>query len=137
MVEVEPDAGVSRRAGTVDVRTVVRHGVQLVTHAGSQGTASVSFANLSVARDSAGHSLQFDTSNDGSRARKMLLSVDVYSETGQLVAKLSKQRGIIYPGCSIRQKFSLSGLKKGNYTAFVVADTGEDDLFAGNFRFAL
>jgi hypothetical protein len=94
----------------------------------------VNFSNVRIVRDSTGPALQFDAANDGARARKLRLSVDFYDEAGKLVASLSKQRGIVYPGCSLRQLFSLAGLAPGKYSSLVVADAGDDDLFAGKFQ---
>jgi hypothetical protein len=137
MVEMEPYTAQSKKAGTVAIATVVRHGVQLVTHIKDRGAASIAFSKVKIATDTLGPVLQFDAANDGSRARKLLLSVDLYDEAGRPVARLTRQRGIVYPGCSVRQAFSLAGLKKGTYSAFVVADAGDDDLFAGTFRIVI
>jgi hypothetical protein len=137
MIEVEPEAASPKRAGSVEIRTVVRQGVQLVTHVGQSGSASISFANVMVVADTLGPAVTFDVANDGTRARKLMLSVDLYSEKGELVARMTKSRGLLYPGCSIRQAFSLAALKKGSYRAFVVADAGDDDLFAGQFALKL
>jgi len=118
----------------VQLNTVVRHGIQLVTHVGTTGAASVAFSNVTVLTGDSGPTLQFDSGNNGQRARRLSLSVDLYAEDGTLVGRFTKERGLVYPGCSIRQTFSIGALKKGNYTAFVVADAGDDDLFAGNFK---
>ena len=135
VIMIEPEISpVKRRPGTVDIKTVTRQGVQVVTHVG-HGAARITFANVKTGRDSSAQAtLQFDVGNSGTRARKLRLSVDIYDEEGRLVTSLAKQRGIVYPGCSIRQLFSLESLKKGTYSAFLVADAADDDLFAGKFR---
>jgi hypothetical protein len=137
MIEGEPsfNAG-TKRTGSVKVNAVVRQGVQLVTHVGV-AAASVSFSNVQVENDSADSVLRFDAENVGSRARRLTLSVDLYSDDGALVGRYSKVRGLVYPGSSIRQAFSIGRVKKGDYHAFVVADAGDDDLFAGNFKLKL
>ena len=137
MIELDPSDTSLKRSGSVDIRTVVRQGIQLVTHVGQSASASISFTNIKVVTDTLGRAVTFDVSNDGARARKLLLSIDLYSENGALVGRYTKSRGLVYPGCSIRQLFSLGALKKGTYTAFVVADAGDDDLFAGNFALTL
>jgi hypothetical protein len=122
--------------GAVRIDAVVRQGIQLVTHVGS-AAASVSFSNVHALEDGAGRTLRFDAANVGARARRLTLSVDLYSEDGALVGRYSRVRGLVYPGSSIRQAFTIGRLKSGNYLAFVVADAGDDDLFVGNFKLKL
>jgi hypothetical protein len=136
MVEGQPIAASATKPG-VQIRTVIRQAIQLVTHVGSTGSASVSFANVKVVPDSIGMALSFDTQNDGVRARRLSLSVDLYGENGVLVGRYTRARGLVYPGCSIRQSFGIGTLKKGKYVAFLVADAGDDDLFAGTFKLTI
>jgi len=138
MIEAEElPAGVSGRTRGVSVRTVIRPGVQIVTHVGTTASASIGFSNVQVSRGATGTELRFDARNDGSRARRLTLSVDLYTAAGAFVGRFSKSRGLVYPGASIRQAFVLGSISKGDYLAFIVADAGDDDLFAGNFRLEL
>lgn len=126
-----PKRGAS--TGSVQVQAVMRQAIQLVTHIGETGAAGISFSNVRIVADSAGSKLVFDTENTGTRARRLALSVEVYSQGGKLVGRFSNTRGLVYPGCSVRQAFAIGAVEKGEYLAFIVADAGKDDLFAGNF----
>jgi hypothetical protein len=122
---------------SVQLVAVRRQAIQLVTHVGDTGGAAISFSNVRVVADSSGSKLLFDTENTGTRARRLVLSVDLYSPDGRLVGRFSNSRGLVYPGCSIRQSFAIGELAKGEYRVLVVADAGPDDLFAGNFTLIL
>ncbi len=136
MIEGTPSiATVSSRA--VRVTAIFRQGMQLVTHIGNSGAASVALSKPQLVPDSTGTALQFDAANDGVRARRLTLSLDLYAEDGKFIGKFTRERGLVYPGSSIRQTFSLGPLAKGIYLASVVADAGQDDLFAGNFKLTL
>src|SRR5687768_6122625 len=138
MIEGQPAMGPRHvGAGTVRIQTIVRQAVQLVTHVGSTGAASVALYNVKLVSGENTSEIQFDAGNDGVRARKLSLSVDLYADDGSFVGRYSSQRGLVYPGSSIRQQFSLGALRKGNYLAFIVADAGDDDLFVGNFKLKL
>ncbi|MGK2961124.1 MAG: hypothetical protein ACSLFK_03135 [Gemmatimonadaceae bacterium] len=138
MVEVQSarPADLPRSRG-VKIQTVIRHGIQIVTHAGTRASAAVQLSNVEVTRGPAGAEIRFDALNVGARARRLSLSVDLYRADGAFVGRFEKARGLVYPGSSIRQSFALDNITKGEYLAFIVADAGDDDLFAGNFKVKL
>jgi hypothetical protein len=137
MVEAKPAGdGHTRNTRGVNVQTIVRHAVQIVTHVGS-GSAVVRFSNVRMEPATEGRTFQFDTENTGTRARRLTLSVDLYASDGKLVGRFTKARGLVLPGCSIRQIFNVGALEAGDYEAFIVADAGGDDLFAGRFKVTL
>ena len=49
------------------------------------------------------------------------------------MAKEASERGLLYPGTSLRQEFRLGTLAAGTYKALVVVDTGGDQVFGGQF----
>jgi hypothetical protein len=67
--------------------------------------------------------------NTGERAQRPLVSLELYTEDGRLIATRKTQRGLIYPGSSVRQNFALASIPRGTYRALLQVDTG-DDLFA-------
>ncbi len=133
MIEGKPSRPPAAKDRSIGISTVVRHGIQIVTHVGKEASAAVAFSNVSLAPGDSGMALRFDTENSGERARRLSLSVDLFNENGVLVGRFTKVRGLVYPGCGIRQIFNLGSIPKGKYHAFIVADAGDDDLFAGKF----
>jgi hypothetical protein len=68
--------------------------------------------------------------NTGERALRPLVSLELYAGNGRVVATRKTQRGLIYPGSSVRQEFVLTGVPAGAYRALIQVDAGEDDVFA-------
>ena len=44
-----------------------------------------------------------------------------------------QERGLLYPGASLKQVFALGKLASGTYRAIVFADSGEDAVFASQY----
>ena len=71
--------------------------------------------------------------NVGERAYRPTLWIEVYDPSGALKASARQERGLLYPGTSLRQTFALGKLTPGQYRAVVFADSGEDAVFASQF----
>lgn len=136
MVEGAPNEA-SRSSGgrpQVGVGSVMRYAVQVATHIQASGSRKVSFANSRfVANPDSTQSFQFDVLNAGDRAYRPALWIEVYDGEGALKANARQERGLLYPGTSLRQTFTLGKLAPGTYRAIVFADSGEDAVFASQF----
>jgi hypothetical protein len=106
-------------------------GVQLATHLAGPATTRFNMEHLAIAT-TASHdrTISLTVRNTGERAQRPIMSLELYREDGQLVASRKAQRGLIYPGSSVRQEFVLTGIPAGKYRALIQADAGEDDVFA-------
>ena len=71
--------------------------------------------------------------NDGERAYRPALWIEVYDEQGTMRANARQERGLLYPGTSLKQTFALGRLAPGTYRAIVFADSGEDAVFAQQY----
>lgn len=119
----------------VGLGAVMRYAVQVATHVGASGSRKVSFANsrfLTNPNDST-QSFEIDVQNVGERAYRPALWIEVYDEQGALKANARQERGLLYPGTSLKQTFALGKLPRGTYRAIVFADSGEDAVFASQF----
>ena len=118
----------------VGLGAVVRYAVQVATHIGTAGSRKVSFANSRfVTNPDSTQSFELEVTNAGDRAYRPALWIEVYDEQGGLRANARQERGLLYPGTSIRQVFALGRLAPGSYRAIVFADSGEDAVFAAQF----
>jgi hypothetical protein len=117
----------------------IRHGVQVATHVtGGAARELVRITNPAVSRDSTGaKQLTFDVSNAGELAVRPVMRVELYDEQGQRVAATEQQRGLLYPGSSLRQQFGFGALPSGTYRALVVADTDGEEMFGARFTLKL
>ena len=75
--------------------------------------------------------------NDGTSGYRPVLWMEVYDETGALVARKQQDRGLLYPGTSLKQRFDLGKLPSGAYKVVLFADTGDDAVYAVPYRLKL
>lgn len=118
----------------VGLGAVVRYGVQVATHIRTTGSRKVAFANSRfLTNPDSTQSFELEVKNEGERAYRPALWIEVYDEQGALRANARQERGLLYPGTSLKQTFSLGRLAAGTYRAVVFADSGEDAVFASQF----
>lgn len=136
MVEGAPSEAGRSSGGRpqVGVGAVVRYGVQVATHIRSTGSRKVAFANSKFLTNAdSTQTFELEVQNAGERAYRPALWIEVYDEQGTLKANARQERGLLYPGTSLKQVFQLGKLTPGTYRAIVFADSGEDAVFASQF----
>jgi hypothetical protein len=123
----------------VGVGAVMRYAVQVATHIKGSGSRKVEFANSKFLTDTTTgtQSFEVEVRNAGERAYRPALWIEVYDEQGALKANARQERGLLYPGTSLKQVFQLGKLAPGTYRAVVFADSGEDSVFASQFTLKL
>lgn len=121
----------------VGVRTAVRYAVQLATTIEGTGTAEVRFVSARAFADTTGKVLELEVSNPGTLAYRPELRVELFDAAGNRAGTFSAQRGLVYPGTSIRQRFELGRLPAGDYQALVVGDAGGAEVFGAQYRLKL
>ena len=135
MVEGAPSTPPATAAKQVGLGSIVRYAVQLATHLPAPGSRKVSFANQTLATDSAGHRvIDLEVLNIGDRGYRPLMWVELYDAAGALRSRREQQRGLLYPGTSLRQRFAFDTLPAGSYKAVIFADTGDDAVFATEYK---
>lgn len=80
------------------------------------------------------YTLALDIRHAGTRACRPTLRLEVYRTDGTLAHRASAQRGLLYPGTSIRQIFELPSLSPGDYTFLLLADVGADKVQGTKFE---
>ena len=135
MVEGVPKSSPEIVNGEVDkikmgLTTVVRYGIQMVTHIGNTGTRSLKFSEVKLLKeDESKKVLQVDMENTGERWLRPTLWTEIYDEKGSYIGKFMGGKGRTYPGTSIKSRIDLSQVPAGKYKGLIVADCGGDDLF--------
>ena len=118
----------------VGVGAVMRYGVQIATHIRTSGSRKVNFANSRfLTNPDSTQSFEVEVQNVGERAYRPAVWIEVYDEQGTLKANARQERGLLYPGTSLKQTFALGKLTSGTYRAVVFADSGEDAVFASQY----
>ena len=136
MVEGAPTEAGRPSAGRpqVGLGAVVRYAVQLATHIRDTGSRKVSFANSRFLTNAdSTQSFELEVRNDGERAYRPALWIEVYDEQGAMRANARAERGLLYPGTSLKQTFALGRLAPGTYRGIVFVDSGEDAVFAQQY----
>ncbi|MEO7455762.1 MAG: hypothetical protein ABIY52_05825 [Gemmatimonadaceae bacterium] len=135
MVEGAPSAPPAAASKQVGIGAVVRYAVQLATHLPTAGSRKVVFENNTLATDSTGHRvLELDVLNSGERAYRPKLWAELYDAAGVLRGRSEQQRGLLFPGTSLKQRFVFDVLPAGSYKAVVFADSGDDSVFAAQYK---
>ena len=135
MIEGAESEAPAAQAKRVGIGAVVRYAVQLATHLSTQGSRKVVYANAAFSQDSTGHRImELDVQNIGERAYRPNMWVELYDAVGAVKARKEQQRGLVYPGTSFKQRFVFDALPAGSYKAVVFADTGDDAVFATQYK---
>lgn len=118
------------------IKSDMSYGIQLATHLGGVAPSRFAMGHLTaVTGADRSRDIAVTVRNTGDRAQRPIVSVELYTEDGRLVASQKAQRGLIYPGSSVRQTFRLASVPRGSYRALLQTDTGED-IFAMQARVA-
>lgn len=135
MIEGAESGAPPEQAKRVGISAVIRYAVQLATHLPVAGSRKVTYANAAFSKDSTGHRIMdLDVQNIGERAYRPNLWVELYDASGVVKARKEQQRGLVYPGTSFKQRFVFDALPAGTYKAIVFADTGDDAVFATQYK---
>jgi hypothetical protein len=135
MVEGQPRLPPQARRGQIGLGAVFRYAVQVATHLPAVGTRKVRLTRQGFLTDSTGaRVLDVVVENNGERAYRPNLWVELYDGRGTLRKRIEQQRGLLYPGTSVKQRFSFGALPAGVYKALVFADTGDDTVSAAQYK---
>lgn len=134
MIEGATQVPAAVAGSQVALGAVMRYAIQVATHIDATGERNVRFEAPSAGTTPAGSAmLDLDVINSGERGVRPALSIEVYDAQGQLRAKARQQRGLLYPGTSLHQRFDLGALPAGTYKAIVYADTGAEPVLATQY----
>ena len=135
MVEGQPRLPPQARRGQIGLGSVFRYAVQVATHLPTAGSRRVRLTRQGFLTDSLGaRVLDVVIENTGERAYRPNLWVELYDGKGALRKRVEQQRGLLYPGTSLQQRFSFGALPAGVYKALVFADTGDDTVSAAQYK---
>ena len=135
MIEGAPTAPPAATNKQVGIGAVVRYAVQLATHLPSPGSRKVAYSNQTFGTDTTGHRVvEVEVQNVGDHAYRPSMWVELYDSAGTLRGRREQQRGLLYPGSSLKQRFVFDTLPTGSYKAVIFADTGDDTVFAAQYK---
>lgn len=143
MIMVEPQAPppaeLTPEEGKVQlgIRTVLRYGIQIVTHLGDSGKRELNILDRQVSKEGEDYILALDLENPGERSLRPALRAEIYNEEGTLLEKKEGGQYRIYPGTSVRAKIDLGALPPGKYKILVVMDNGDQYIWGAQYSLSL
>jgi hypothetical protein len=134
MVEAAGAPGPATRGG-LGLSTVVRYGVQVVTHLHDSGERRLTIQSGKLAPGAnGGVALHLEIANTGERATKFDVTTEVFDSTGTVRSRAQQSRGLTYPGTSLLHRVELGELTRGSsYRAVVVLDAGSGNLSGAQY----
>jgi hypothetical protein len=127
-----PTQSLARQLG---VGSILRYAVQIATNLNEHGVARAIFEKqrLETSSSDSTQALAVDLRNAGERGYRPLVWIELYDSGGSLRARVQQQRGLLYPGTSLKARFDLGKLPTGTYKAVVFADIHEDAVTAAQY----
>jgi len=118
----------------VGVRTVVRYAVQIITSLGNAGERKIKFLDKQLIQDGKDLILQVDLENIGQKWITPTVWAELFDAKGVSIGRFEGGRVRMFPTCSARFKVNLSNAPKGKYSALVIADSGDDNVFGAKYQ---
>lgn len=117
--------------GDLNIRTVTRYAVQIITELADRGKGSLKFLEPTLIREEGNKLyLAVDLMNDGDRYISPEVSIELYDENGTSVKTITASKKGLFPATSTRFKLDLEGVpSKKTYTAMIVAAGQDNDVF--------
>jgi len=134
MVEGQPRLPPQAGRGEIGLGAVFRYAVQVATHLPTAGSRKVRITRQGFRTESGARVFDIVVENTGERAYRPNLWIELYDARGVMRKRIEQQRGLLYPGTSLKQRFSFGALPAGVYKALVFADTGDETVSAAQYR---
>jgi len=121
----------------LNVSTIMRYAVQMVTNLGDSGKNNLEFVEAKLDKIDGNRVGSVAIVNSGERLLIPEVSIELFNSEGQSVSVVKAPKKKIYPGTSTRFYLDLANLPKGQYQAVVLADCSEEDVFGLNLSLSL
>jgi hypothetical protein len=119
------------------VVTILRYGVRMITNVGEPGTVEPEITNARLELRDGVPTLGVEVANAGTRLLRNEIWAELYDEDGQLVARRDGSGGTLFPGSTLEYRIPLAEVPRGGYTALVVMDSGDNNVFAVSLSLSL
>jgi hypothetical protein len=134
MVEGQPRLPPQAGRGEIGLGAVFRYAVQVATHLPTTGSRKVRITRQGFRTEAGSRVFDVVVENTGERAYRPNLWIELYDARGVMRKRIEQQRGLLYPGTSLKQRFAFGALPAGVYKALVFADTGDETVSAAQYR---
>ncbi len=135
--ELAPPAADEAALISMQVKTVTRYGIQVVSHIGETGKVEVAFPETQLETVGDQRFLHVAMENLGERMVRARLWAELYDQEGQQVGVYEASRLRTYPGTSVRYSLDVSPVPPGAYKCLIVAERMTGDLVAAELDLAV
>lgn len=133
-----PSSTRSSSSRGVQVQTVIRYGIQMITDLEGDPAESLSFDSVTLRQAEGQTTLVLDIANTGARQLTPHVWIDLFNSTGSNAGRVeADRRSRLLPGCSTRYLLDLSDLPPGEYAGLAIADAGTDQVFGADYTLDL
>ncbi|MCT4622169.1 MAG: hypothetical protein N4A46_01005 [Schleiferiaceae bacterium] len=120
----------------VGIQTVIRYAVQIINEFEERGVAELEYLNVGMDTKDSTQIINVFIGNNGDFMVRPTVGIDIYNnETGESHEFKYEGGKRIYPSTSVSYSLPIKGLVEGSYTAVLIADCGDDDVFGMNVEF--
>lgn len=121
----------------VGVVTLLRYAVRIVTHVGEAGVVQPHVDAVTVELRDGVPTLLVGLSNTGTRMVRLAVWTELYDAAGRMVARREGSGGTLFPGSSLEYRIPLTEIERGAYTALVLLDAGDNNVFGVSISLTL
>jgi hypothetical protein len=118
---------------SLGVQTIVRYGVQVLTHIGQSGEYNLKVLNKKITKEGEKKTFFLDVDNIGTLAQSPLLTLELINSLGKKMGRFECAKQRILPTCSTSYQVDLSTVPAGKYKAMVILDHGDGALFGAQY----
>jgi hypothetical protein len=119
------------------VQTVIRYGVQILTHLGKTGTYDLKIADKKIIQEKDLKTFTIAVDNVGTHSLSPTLTLELILSTGKKIGRFETAKQRILPTCSSSYQVDLSSVPPGKYKAMLILDHGENALFGAQYDIVL
>jgi hypothetical protein len=133
MVENVPTGEATPGQG-LQIRSLTRYGVYLVTSMSEQTPIELTFAEPALRLNGdEGASFSVSIANSGAWLVRPESYLDLYDGNGAHIGRVDGARALIFPGGQVERRYPLGRLAAGTYTAIVLVDAGGEAVFGARY----
>jgi len=115
------------------IQTVIRYGVQIITHMESSGSLALKILNKQLLKEQDEYIFLLSVENKGTKMQSPKLLVELTNMEGHKIAKFDSQKQRIFPTCSVTYRIPLVKVAKGHYRALAILDQTDAPLFGAQY----
>ncbi|MBX9924336.1 MAG: hypothetical protein K2Y01_09520 [Rhabdochlamydiaceae bacterium] len=134
---VEENSVSPEQKQSLGVQTVIRYGVQVLTHLGKTGSYDLKITDKKIVQEKELKTFAISVDNIGTHSLSPALTLELIQTTGKKMGRFETVKQRILPSCSTTYQVDLSSVPQGKYKAMLILDHGENALFGAQYDFSL